>query len=243
MQLAGSIELKAQAAGQQLVADLRDGRYRFKLDARRQGDQIELRDVAVQAGAGRLNAHGTLSLADPNRFALAGKLADFNPAEFGAYPAAKLNASFSGQGLLAPQPQASVKFEIADSRLRSAPLAGQGSLSLSADRLWDVAVKLNLARSRLTASGALGGARDSLEFDLDVDSLAAIDRRSVEKGASRERWKASLRRPQDNSTCRPAICPGRQTIRSIAWPICAPRPRWARVSTGYCTSNPRYADW
>lgn len=175
MQLAGDIRLQTQGERLELVADLRDKRFRLHLDANKLGDDVELRKVSVASGSGRLDASGGLTLGEPGRFELAGTLGAFNPAEFGDYPAARINASFSSRGQFAPEPQAAVKFTIADSRFRDRPLAGQGALSLSAQRVWDVKTTLRLAGSKLDASGALGNPDDRLAFRLISDDLAVID--------------------------------------------------------------------
>lgn len=174
MQLAGDIRLHAQAESLELTADLRDRRFRFQVDARQQGDDVELRKVSILGGSGRLDAKGALVLGEPGRFRLEGTLKAFDPAEFGDYPAARINAMFASRGQLAPEPQADVDFSIADSRFRNQPLAGKGRLNLAAGRVWDVRTTLRLGGSRLEASGALGHADDRLDFRVDSDNLAVI---------------------------------------------------------------------
>lgn len=179
MQLAGAIRLQAQGESLELVADLHDRRFRFQVDARQQGDEVELRSVAIQGGRGsetsRLDAKGALYLGAPGRFQLEGTLKAFDPAEFGDYPAARINAAFASRGQFAAEPQAAVSFSIADSRFRHQPLTGQGQLSLSARRVWDVNTTLRLGGTRLEASGALGSADDRLDFQVDSDNLAVLD--------------------------------------------------------------------
>ena len=175
MQLAGDIRLRAQAESQELVADLRDSRFRLHLDANKHGDDVELREVSVASGTGHLNAKGQLALGEPGKFELTGTLVAFNPAEFGDYPAARINASFATDGQFASEPQAALTFSIADSRFRERPLSGQGKLSVSTQRVWNVETSLRLAGSRLDASGALGNPDDRLDFRLASDDLAVID--------------------------------------------------------------------
>lgn len=174
MQLAGDIRVQALADSLQLTAGLRDRRFRFLVDARQQGDDVELRNVSVLGGSGRLDAKGALTLAEPGRFRFDGTLKAFDPAEFGAYPAARINASFASHGRFADEPQAAVRFSIGDSRFRNQPLAGEGTLSLSARRVWDVKTSVQLGGSRLVASGALGNPADRLDFQIDSDNLAAL---------------------------------------------------------------------
>lgn len=175
MQLAGDIRLEAQAESLELTADLRDRRFRFQVDARQQGDDVELRNVSILGGSGRLDAKGALVLGEPGRFRIEGTLKAFDPAEFGDYPAARINAAFASRGRLGNAPQAAVEFTITDSSFRNQPLGGQGQLSVSASRVWDIATNLRLGGTRLEASGALGNPNDRLDFQLESDNLAAID--------------------------------------------------------------------
>lgn len=175
MRLAGDVHLQASAERQQLGADLRYQRFALHLDARHEDAMVTLNEAAVRSGTGSLSLHGTLGLAGAQSFQLAGALQGFNPAEFGDYPAARVNASFTGKGHLAREPQATLAFAIADSHFRQQPLSGQGRLSISAKRLWDSAVSLRLAHNRLELSGALGQAGDRLVFDLDAKQLALFD--------------------------------------------------------------------
>jgi translocation and assembly module TamB len=175
MQLAGAIHLQAEPKSQNLIADLRDSRFRFHLDAHQENALLEIQEVSAQAGAGKLKLHGTLALEGSKKFQLAGALEGFNPADFGDYPAANINASLSGSGHLSIEPQAALSFAIAGSQFRHHPLSGQGSLSVSETRIWDTDLTLGLADNRLEASGALGEPGDHLNFRLKADNLAVVD--------------------------------------------------------------------
>ncbi|MBU1979108.1 MAG: translocation/assembly module TamB domain-containing protein [Gammaproteobacteria bacterium] len=175
MKLAGDIHLQAAPTGQQVKADLRYQRFQLHLDAQHQNAVVELREAIVRAGAGSLALHGTLALEGAKSFQLAGALQGFNPSDFGDYPAAKVNASFSGTGHLEKEPQATVGFAIADSHFRHQPLSGEGNLNVSSTRIWDSEVMLRLASNRLEAKGALGSPGDRLNFQIEADNLAMID--------------------------------------------------------------------
>lgn len=175
MRLAGGIRLQAEPNSQELLADLRYQRFKLHLDARHQDAVIELRDATVQSGAGSLALHGALSLEGDNPFQLAGALQGFNPADFGDYPVARVNASFSGDGHLAAEPQVTLGFAIANSHFRNQPLSGQGNLSISAAHIWDSEIMLLLGDNRLEAKGALGSAGDQLSFQIEANDLAMLD--------------------------------------------------------------------
>ena len=175
MRLAGDISLNMKEDSQQLAANLRYQRYQLKLDARHQHDVIELREAAVRSAGGSLVLHGTLALNGPQPFRLEGVLKKFNPADFGDYPSARINASLAATGKLAEKPQATLGFAVTDSHFRHQPLSAQGKLSISATRVWDSEILLKLAHNQLTAKGALGNPGDHLNFQIDADKLAMFD--------------------------------------------------------------------
>ena len=178
MQLTGGIQLQAGAKSQQIKSAMRYQGFGLILNAGHQNNLLDLREVSIKSGTGSLALHGSLALAGEKKFQLAGGLQSFNPADFGRYPAAKINASFSATGNLAAELQdtvAQVSFAIANSHFRQQPLAGQGSLQLSAARLWDSKIALSLASNQIRAQGNLGRAGDQLNFSITADQLAAID--------------------------------------------------------------------
>ncbi len=171
MRLAGKIRLNGGSDSQQLAADLRYQRFQLHLDARHQGDTVELREASVRSAASMLAVHGTLSLAGQNEFALTGALRKFNPADFGDFPAASVNAQLSADGHLAPEPQATLGFVLTDSEYLHESLSGQGKLSVGAQRISDSDIKLRLAGNHLEAKGALGNPGDRLTFQIAADQL------------------------------------------------------------------------
>ena len=177
LKLAGDITLDANDAGQQIMVDLHTTSlrgYRLRLDALRREQRIELREIRVAAGNGRLNANGSLHLDNPLPFQVSGQLHDFNPADFGEFPAARVNAEFSSAGQLS-EPQARVEFSLGHSEFRKQALAGHGTLRVSDRRLWDADVALKLARNTLNVRGALGASNDRLDVQIDAVDLSSID--------------------------------------------------------------------
>ncbi|MFZ5503484.1 MAG: translocation/assembly module TamB domain-containing protein [Pseudomonadota bacterium] len=175
MQLAGDIRLQADANHRQVTAALRDRRFQLQLDASHRDAQLELKRAVLKSAGGSLTLRGTLGMEDLQPFQLAGALQAFNPADFGDYPAARINASLAANGQLANTPQAAVTFALADnSRFRQQPLSGKGKLHVSAARIWNTDLKLQLAGNQLAAHGALGGADDRLDLRIDADKLALL---------------------------------------------------------------------
>lgn len=92
-------------------------------------------------------------------------------------PSARLNLDLKAEAELPATglPQvATLDFRIPDSRLEGLPLSGDGRLRLEGRRLPEVRLALRVAGNTLGATGALGGAADSLAVRLDAPALSAI---------------------------------------------------------------------
>lgn len=174
LRLAGDIRIQADPERQSLLADLAYQRYRLRLDAEYRERVLQIREALLSAAGSSLSLHGSLGTAAGYPFDLAGALRGFDPAAFGAYPSARVNASFSASGRLAPATEARVNFAIADSHFRSLPLSGQGHLRLAARRLWDSDAALRLGANRLALRGAFGAPGDRLSLRLRAEQLGVI---------------------------------------------------------------------
>lgn len=172
--LAGTLKLDAQAATQELLADLREGEHRLRIDASRRGDAVQLRKAQVSIAGGELALSGELSLAGSQAFHAEGKLARFDPSRLGDYPAALFNGSLSASGHLSPQPEAQLQFATSDSRFRGHRLHGSGKARATAERIWDSDIALELGSNRLSARGAFGAAGDGMDWRLEGKDLAAF---------------------------------------------------------------------
>ena len=175
LRLAGNIHVQADPEAQHLLADLGYQGYRLHLDAEHHARVLHIQEALLSSGGGSLALYGTLGLDADQPFDLAGALSGFDPAAFGAYPAARVNASFSAMGRLAPGPQARLSFAVADSHFRHQPLAGQGNLRLAEGRLWDSDAVLRLGDNRLALQGAFGKPGDRLKLQLQARQLGVIN--------------------------------------------------------------------
>lgn len=172
--LAGSIRVGLEGAAQTLQADLQQQRYRIRLNATHRDGRVEVQTASVAAAGSELSFNGAVVLSGARDFRAAGNLRRFDPAHFGDFPPALINAAFSATGRLAPEPQAALKLTVADSRFRGQPLSGKGELQVSARRIWASDVALALGASRLSARGAFGAAGDRLDWNMTVADLAVI---------------------------------------------------------------------
>src|SRR5207245_5759940 len=103
----------------QLEADLADGR-------------LHVGRAGLRAGASDLSLSGQADVAAAQNFTFSGALQRFNPADFGAYPAADINADLRLDGHLAPAWQLAANVALRPSRLFQQPLSGKGSVMVDA---------------------------------------------------------------------------------------------------------------
>jgi translocation and assembly module TamB len=172
--LAGAIRLGLEGAAQTLRVDLSQQGYRMRLEAVHRDNAVEVKTASVVAAGGELGFSGTLALAGSRDFRAQGALRRFDPARFGDFPIAVVNAKFSASGRLDPKAQALLRITFADSRYRGQPLSGQAELNVSARRIWGSDIALALGANRLNAHGAFGTAGDRLDWRIAAADLAVI---------------------------------------------------------------------
>ncbi len=172
--LSGPVVIDASAQQQSVQATLTQPGWDVRVQAQRQGDTVHLRRLLLSALGGRLEASGALSTEGTQAFNLSARLRQFNPAQFGAYPQATLNADLTASGALARR-QAKLALQLAPSVWRGHTFTGHARLALDPQRLWDVDAALTLGANQLSAKGAFGQPRDALQWTLHAPQLAQID--------------------------------------------------------------------
>jgi len=172
--LAGTLQAKVAKDSQSLAADLRESGVQLQLDATHQAGTVHLQRLFARSGTAEMTGSGTLTTASPNSFSAQGALQRFNPAQFGDFPAAVVNGTFSARGQLRPQWLATVAYAIDRSTFRRQPLSGKGHLTVAPDHIQDSDAQLTLGHNRLSVQGAWGRVGDQLAFDLDGRELSAF---------------------------------------------------------------------
>ena len=172
--LAGKVHLGVEGATQIVRADLGQEQYRIELDAVHRDAAVEIKTARISSAGSELALHGTLALAQAREFHAEGTLRRFDPARFGNYPAASINARFTAQGQLMPALQAALQVSIADSHYRNKLLSGKGAATVSLQRVWNADVALRLGADRLSAQGAFGAPGDALSWRLGVADMGAL---------------------------------------------------------------------
>ena len=172
--LSGPITLDASGQRQSAQIALAQPGWELRLDAARSGDSLRIDRLLLSALGGRLDASGTLSTTGAQPFDLRARLRQFNPAHFGNYPVATLNADLTAKGTV-QQRSAQLALALEPSVWRGHTFTGHARLALTAQRLWDVDAALRLGDNQLVAQGAFGQSRDTLQWTLEAPALTQID--------------------------------------------------------------------
>ena len=169
-----TLHLTGDAARQMLTAEVAEtwGQGSFTLSL---ADAVlRLQDAAFSGQAGRLTASGSLRLDSGRAFTATFDAAQINPARFGDFPRARLNARGTVSGALRPELSLQAQFAFPPGELEGRPVKGQGRLSYASRHLTDTDIDLDLAGNRAQLKGAYGRAGDRMVWDIDAPALARL---------------------------------------------------------------------
>ncbi|MDP2057741.1 MAG: hypothetical protein Q8K35_08315, partial [Thiobacillus sp.] len=169
------LQLAGDAARQTLSGEVAEtwGQGRFTLSHADAALRLETANFAGQAG--RLTAHGVLQLDASRAFSAEFDAVQINPARFGKFPRARLNARGQVSGALAPELRLQARFTLPPGELEGRPVTGQGRLRYESRHLADADIDLNLAGNLARLKGAFGRAGDRLTWDIDAPALARLN--------------------------------------------------------------------
>ena len=175
--LAGSLSIDASGAAQRLRAQLRDARQHYAVDATREGDRITVQRARLRNGSSVVELQGALTASAAWPFQAQARLVRFDPAAFGNFPSARLNATVSGRGNLRPDWSGRFEAVITDSLFERRPLSGRLQAHLSPQRVHDSRGNLIWGRNQVAFHGTLGAAGDRLELERIKLDVATFDER------------------------------------------------------------------
>ena len=170
-----ALQLSGDAARQTLVADVSEtwGTGRFTLTL---ADAVlRLQDARFSGQAGRVGASGELALDAGRAFSARFEATQINPARFGKFPRARLNARGEVRGVLLPELRLQTQFTLPPGDLEGRPVAGRGRLRYESRHLTDADIDLDLAGNRAKLKGAYGRSGDRLTWDIDAPALARLN--------------------------------------------------------------------
>jgi len=173
--LAGALELELAGARQRVKGTLAQDDLSLAADAERSGDEVRVHALRARAGESEATGTGRIRLGTAVRFAADLRLARFDPARFGDYPAGSINGRFKIDGDLAGA--GSAAWEITRSTLLGQSFTSGGTARLAGERVTQADAWLNLGANRATAKGSFGGPGDRAAWTLHVPDLATLDAR------------------------------------------------------------------
>ncbi|HEV7816717.1 MAG TPA: translocation/assembly module TamB domain-containing protein, partial [Janthinobacterium sp.] len=135
---------------------------------------LRIQHARLQAGKGSVSVSGQANLKEGQAFKAGVSAEHFNPAAFGDYPAADLNADVRLDGHIAPAWQVAADFALRPSRLFGQALSGAGKLTADAKHVSGVQAKLALGQNSVDLRGSLGAPGEKLAWRVDARQLSAL---------------------------------------------------------------------
>jgi len=173
-QIAGDLKVANTKDVQTLDVNLADAGLRLAAQAALENNVLTVRDARLSAGKSSVHVTGKANLKDDKPFKANAVASRFNPADFGAFPQADINAEINATGALAPQWHVGADFAFRPSRLFDQPLSGRGKLAADAAHVHDVDATLALGQNTVDLSGAFGKPGEKLAWKVDGRQLSAL---------------------------------------------------------------------
>ena len=177
--LAGRIDAELAPERQRLSGDLRDqsmaGGIAVEFAAALAGRTVAVERLRARAGPGSLEGRGSFALSDERAFNFEARTSRLDPARFGTFPKASLDATITARGTAQGTLRSAFEIGIAEgSQLQATPLSGNVTGTIAGPTVRDLRLALDLAGTRIAAEGSAGGADDTLTATLEVPRLAAL---------------------------------------------------------------------
>ena len=172
--IAGDIRLANAGNTQTLSAQLVEAGIRLDAEATLADNLLQVKKASIVAGASSIRLTGNASLAGAREFKLAASAINFNPASFGDYPAADINADINTNGVLSPQWKVGATFALRPSRLFKQPLSGSGKFNADAKHISELAATLALGSNTAQLSGSFGAPGEKISWRMDGKQLGAV---------------------------------------------------------------------
>jgi translocation and assembly module TamB len=172
--IAGDLRVANAQDTQTLDVNLVDAGLRLVAQAALEKNILTVRDARLTAGASSVRVTGDANLADKKPFKVNVVVSRFNPADFGDFPKADLNADIDASGVLAPAWNVAAAFQVRPSRLFDQPLSGRGKLAADAAHVHGVDATLALGANTVALQGGFGQPGERLSWHADARQLSAL---------------------------------------------------------------------
>jgi translocation and assembly module TamB len=170
-----ALQLAGDAARQTLVADVAETWGHGRLSLSHADAIVRLDEASFSGQVGRAIASGSLGLDASRAFTAVFDATGINPARFGKFPKARLNARGQVSGVLAPALRLQTQFTLPPGELEGRPVKGQGRLRYEDRHLTDADLDLDLAGNRARLKGAYGRPGDRVVWDINAPALARLN--------------------------------------------------------------------
>ncbi|SHH63928.1 translocation/assembly module TamB domain-containing protein [Massilia sp. CF038] len=172
--IAGDIKLASSGKTQTLSAHLVEAKMRLDAEASLADNLLQIKQASLRAGGSLVRVVGNASMVDKREFKASASASKFNPAAFGDYPAADINADINVNGFLAPAWKIAADFALRPSRLFELPLSGKGKLNADATHISNVDATLALGGNSAELRGSFGAPGEKLQWRADGKQLGAL---------------------------------------------------------------------
>jgi translocation and assembly module TamB len=172
--IAGAIRLGSKGNTQTLTAQLVQAGMRLDADATLANNLLQVQKASIVAGSSSVRLTANASLAGTREFKVNASAVKFNPASFGDYPGADINADINANGVLSPAWKVGASFALRPSRVFDQPLSGNGKFSADASHVSGVEAQLALGANTAELRGGFGLPGEKLVWRMDGKQLGAV---------------------------------------------------------------------
>jgi translocation and assembly module TamB len=172
--IAGDIRLANFGQTQTLTAQLVEAGLRLDADATLANNLLQIKKASIAAGSSVIRLTGNASLTGNQEFKVNASANNFNPASFGDYPKADLNADVNVNGFVLPKWRVAADFALRPSRVFDQPLSGRGKFNADAAHISGVAATLAMGGNEADIRGSFGAPGEKLLWRVDGKQLAAL---------------------------------------------------------------------
>jgi translocation and assembly module TamB len=216
--LSGPLAIVASEKAQSVRGTLAQDGMSLAAEALRTGDLIEIRALRAEAAGGQATGSARVQLGPPVRFETLLKLAHFDPARFGDYPAGSINGSLQASGTLREDLAVDARWTIENSTLRGEPIASHGSARLTRQRVSRLQAQARFGKAMITARGGFGGPRDELALQLDAPDVSQFVEKMSGRLSASVRLSGTWERPRGGVVAKASALalPNRMVLDSVA---------------------------
>ena len=172
--IAGDIQLTSAGGVQTFAAQLSERGMRLDAEATLANQVLAIKRARLAAGSGHVDVAGTANLEGTREFKLGATAVRFDPASFGDFPGADINALVNASGTLSPEWKVASDFTLRPSRLFGQPLSGKGRFNADAKHITGVDANFAMGQNSVDLRGSFGAPGERLLWKLDARQLSAL---------------------------------------------------------------------